>query len=96
MDINDNKYHPSRITRTAVRPSGGRFGYQDWRGGVHHECHANCVDVLQPEQISILLCSNPIQWPDYSLIKKHISFTQIEIYNMEQSAESFERAIAYD
>ena len=52
--------------------------------------------MLQPEQISRIHCPNPIQWSDYSLVKKQIVFTQIKIYNMEQSAEHFKRNLAYD
>ena len=79
MDNNDNDNHPSRITRTAARLWSNQFGFCDWRGGVQHEWHANGVGMLGPEQISTFLCSNPIQWSDYSLVKKQIAYTQIEI-----------------
>ena len=96
MDNHDNDNHPSRIISTPANPWGHRFGHWDWRGGVHHEWHANGVGVLNAEQITTILRSNTIQWSDYTLLKNQIAFTQIEIWNMEQSVAHFERFISYD
>ena len=96
MDNHDNDNHPSRIISTPANPWGHRFGHWDWRGGVHHEWHANGVGVLNAEQITTILRSSTIQWSDYTLLKNQIAFTQIEIWNMEHSVAHFERFISYD
>ena len=96
MDSNNNDNHPSRINNTPANPWGNRFGYRDWRGGVQHEWHTNGVGVLNADQITTILHSNPVQWSDYTSVKKQIAFTQIEIYNMEQSVAHFERNISFD
>ena len=96
MDNNDNDNHPSRIINTPANPWGHRFGYSDWRGGVQHEWHTNGDGVLNADQVTKILHSNPVQWLDYTSIKKEISFTQIEIWNMEHSVENFKRYISYN
>ena len=77
MDSNNNDNHPSRINNTPANPWGNRFGYRDWRGGVQHEWHTNGVGVLNADQITTILHSNPVQWSDYTSVKKQIAFTQI-------------------
>ena len=96
MDDNSNDNHPSRIINSPANPWGNPFGHQDWRGGVHHEWHANGVGVMSPDQIRTILQSNQVQWTDYTTVKKNIAFTQIEIYNLESSKKHFERYIADD
>ena len=96
MDNHDNDNHPSRIVKTPANPWGHQFGHWDWRGGVHHEWHANGVGVVNRERISNILRSNPIQWSDFTLVKNQITFTQIEIWNMEHSVAHFDRYIADD
>ena len=96
MDNHDNDNHPSRIISTPANPWGHRFGFSDWRGGVQHEWRTNLGGNLNAFQITTILRSNPVQWSDYTSIKKEISFNQIEIWNMEHSVEHFKRYISYD
>ena len=96
MDNHVNDNHPSRTINTPANSWGHHFGFRDWRGGVHHEWHANGVGVVNRERISNILRSNPIQWSDFTLVKNQISFTQIEIWNMEHSVAHFHRYIADD
>ena len=96
MDDNSNDNNPSRTLPTPANPWGNQFGYRDWRGGIHHEWHANGVGVLNPDQIRAILQSDQVQWTDYTSVKKNIVFTQMEIYNLEASKEHFERYISYD